>query len=452
MWKEGLICMKVMIVGAGKLGTKLSQALSNGEIEVTLMDTRAEVLERAKSHLDVFTVKANGVQVSLLKELKIWTYDLIIAVTSSDETNIVVSMLAKKLGCPKSVARIRNPEYAEQLNFIKNEMNIDQVINPELSTANEIERYVLGNYAFYSGEYAKGRVSMIDLNVSNMVSFVGKKIMELDNIEQLVIVAISRNGVILIPYGETVIEENDIIYVMGKKENVRTLVETYKSKANNKFVKKVMILGGGKIGYYLAKSLENQNVNVKIIESNIDRCVYLSEELNSSLIIHGDGTDINLLEEEDLANVDAFVAITGYDEENLLMSLRAKQLEVNKVIAKVSRQNYVNIIEKLGIDVAINPVNITASEILKYIRGGKVISVSLLLGGEAEVTEIKVAEELPVVGKRISKLGLPKGIIIGAILHKNKVVIPSGDTVIGAGDRLVIFSLLSEVSALEKYF
>ncbi|MEA3422675.1 MAG: Trk system potassium transporter TrkA [Bacillota bacterium] len=444
--------MKVMIVGAGKLGTKLSQALSNGEIEVTLMDTRAEVLERAKSHLDVFTVKANGVQVSLLKELKIWTYDLIIAVTSSDETNIVVSMLAKKLGCPKSVARIRNPEYAEQLNFIKNEMNIDQVINPELSTANEIERYVLGNYAFYSGEYAKGRVSMIDLNVSNMVSFVGKKIMELDNIEQLVIVAISRNGVILIPYGETVIEENDIIYVMGKKENVRTLVETYKSKANNKFVKKVMILGGGKIGYYLAKSLENQNVNVKIIESNIDRCVYLSEELNSSLIIHGDGTDINLLEEEDLANVDAFVAITGYDEENLLMSLRAKQLEVNKVIAKVSRQNYVNIIEKLGIDVAINPVNITASEILKYIRGGKVISVSLLLGGEAEVTEIKVAEELPVVGKRISKLGLPKGIIIGAILHKNKVVIPSGDTVIGAGDRLVIFSLLSEVSALEKYF
>ena len=361
-------------------------------------------------------------------------------------------MLAKKLGCPKSIARIRSPEYAEQLNFIKNEMNIDQVINPELSTANEIERYVLGSYSFYSGEYAKGRVSMIDFNVSNMTSFVGKKIMELDNINYLLIVAISRNGVILIPHGETVIETNDIIYVIGKKENISEFVETFRNKGSKKFVKKVMILGGGKIGYYLAKSLECQNVNVKIIESNMERCVYLSEELNSSLIIHGDGTDINLLEEEDLANVDAFVAITGFDEENLLMSLRAKQINVNKVIAKVSRQNYVNIIEKLGIDVAINPVNITASEILKYIRGGKVISVSLLLGGEAEVTEIKVAEELPIIGKSISKLGLPKGIIIGAILHKNKVLIPSGDSVINAGDRLVIFSLLSEVPALEKFF
>ncbi len=444
--------MKVMIVGAGKLGNKLAQALLNGEIEVTVMDTSAEVLDKVKSHLDVLTVKANGVQVSILKELGIETYDLIIAVTSSDETNIVISMLAKKLGCPKSIARIRSPEYAEQLDFIKNEMNIDQVINPELSTANEIERYVLGSYSFYSEEYAKGRVSMIDFNVSNMTSFVGKKIMELDNINHLLIVAISRNGVILIPHGETIIEENDIIYVIGKKENISTLVETFRNKANKKFVKKVMILGGGKIGYYLAKSLESQNVNVKIIESNMDRCVYLSEELNTSLIIHGDGTDINLLEEEDLANVDAFVAITGFDEENLLMSLRAKQIDVSKVIAKVSRQNYVNIIEKLGIDVAINPVNITASEILKYIRGGRVISVSLLLGGEAEVTEIKVAEELPIIGKKISKLGLPKGIIIGAILHKNKVLIPSGDSVINAGDRLVIFSLLSEVPALEKFF
>ncbi len=214
-----------------------------------------------------------------------------------------------------------------------------------------------------------------------------------------------------------------------------------------------MILGGSKLGFYLAKSLIQKGINVKIIESDMNRCKELADNLHDkALVIHGNGTDINLLEEEDLAEMDAFIGATGFDEENLFMSLRAKQLNVDKVIAKISRQSYVHIIEKLGIDMAINPVNITASEILKYIRGGKVVSVSLLLDGQAEVTEIIASDKLQILGVPIKDLNLPKGIIIGSIVHKGSVVIPNGDSKIKAGDRIVVFSLLSEVPALETFF
>lgn len=444
--------MKVVIVGAGKLGYKLAEAMLNGDIHVTMIDTNPKVLERINEHLDVLTVHANGVQIEILKGLNIHTYDLLIAVTDSDETNMIICSLAKKIGCPQTVARIRNPEYAQQLDFIKAEMGINHVVNPELATANEIIRYLLKSYTFYSGDYAKGKVSMIDFNIANLSDFVGKKIMDLEDMDGLLIVAISRNGEIIIPHGATTLQENDVIYVIGKKNSTNRLAEKYKASMNKKYIKKVMVLGGGKIGYYLTKKLTALGINVKLIERNKERCKYLSEQLDSGLIIHGDGTEINLLEEENLASMDAFIGVTGYDEENLLMTLMAKQAGVKKVIAKVSRPNYVHIIEKLGIDVALNPVNITASDILKFIRGGRVVSVSLLLGGQAEVTEVIASENLSIIGKPIAKLGLPKGIIIGAIVHQGKVIIPTGESVIQPNDRLVIFCLLSEIPALEAFF
>lgn len=222
---------------------------------------------------------------------------------------------------------------------------------------------------------------------------------------------------------------------------------------DKKTVKKVMILGGSKIGHYLADDLTKKGIHVKIIESDLNRCNFLSEQLHdNALIIHGDGTDVNLLEEEDLAQMDAFIGVTGYDEENLFMSLRAKQLGVDKVIAKNSRQSYIHVIEKLGIDVALNPVNITANEILKYIRGGKVVSVTLLLDGQAEVTEIIAAENSQILNIPIKNLNLTKGIIIGSIVRGGKVIIPKGDNVIQAGDRIIIFSLISELPVLETFF
>ncbi|SHH43852.1 Trk system potassium transporter TrkA [Clostridium grantii] len=445
--------MKVMIIGAGKLGTKLATAMLNGEIHVTIMDNNPSVLERLKDHLDVLTITANGAVKEVLEEVNIASYDLIISVTSSDEINILISSIAKNLGCKSSIARIRNPEYSNQLDYMKNVYNIDHVINPELATSNEILRYLMESYTFHFGDYAGGKVSLAYFNIKNLPNFVNKSISQVNFIDDILIVAVSRNGDIIVPNGDTILKENDFIYVFGHRSNLETVARSLKQSIDKKTVKKVMILGGGKIGYYLAASLSKRGVYVKIIESDLDRCKYLADNLHdNTLVIHGNGTDSNLLEEEDLAQMDAFIGVTGYDEENLFMSLRAKQLNIDKVIAKISRQSYVNIIERLGIDLAINPVNITASDILKYIRGGRVVSVSLLLDGQAEVTEIIVSDNLQVLNKPIKNLNLPNGIIIASIVHEDKVIVPNGDSTLQAGDRIVVFSLLSEVPALENFF
>lgn len=443
--------MKVMVVGAGKLGYKLAESMLNASVDVTLLDTNARVIERINDHLDVLTVTANGIEVEVLKELNIDRYDLLIACTDSDETNVLICTLAKKLGCGRTIARIRNPEYTMQLSFIKAEMGIDHIVNPDLATANEIFRYLSRSYNLYSEDFAKGRVSMIDFNVSHVEGFVGKQLKDLSGLDNLLIVAVSREGELLIPHGLTELHENDIVHVMGESKRVNQLSEGLGLSNGKRRVKKVMIFGGGKVGLYLAQQLRQANIAVTIVEQDEERCQYLSERLDDVLIIHGDGTDINLLEEEDLQAMDAFIGATGYDEQNLLMCLLAKQSGVGKVIAKISRPSYVQVIDKLGIDVALNPTNITASDILRFIRGGRVVSVSLLLGGEAEVTEIIVGGNLPIVGRPLAELGLPKGIIIGAIVHGGKVTIPNGSSIIHALDRLIIFCLTKDVGALDVF-
>ncbi|HZH92992.1 MAG TPA: Trk system potassium transporter TrkA, partial [Tissierellaceae bacterium] len=263
---------------------------------------------------------------------------------------------------------------------------------------------------------------------------------------------ISRDGDLIIPNGATEIQNGDIIHVIGKSDEIekisRRLGEDYKTK----IIRSAMILGGGNVGYYLAQRLEMNKVQVTLVEQDKKRSQELSELLDNVLIIHGDGTDIHLLEEENLRGMDAFIGVTGFDEENLLMALMAKQSGVRKSIAKISRSNYIKIIDRLKIDAAINPVYITASSILKYIRGGKVVSVSLLLGGNAEVTEIIIDKDLPCVGKRLIDLTMPKGMIIGAIVRDNDVIIPKGNTELMANDRIVVFCLSENLEGLKMFF
>lgn len=444
--------MRVLIIGAGKLGYKLASQLSFGGTLVTVMDSDSQVLEHISDHLDVMLIKGSGMHIEILEELGIHEYDLVIAVTKSDETNIVISSIAKRLGCKKSIARVRNPEYSTQSGFIKKTMDIDYIINPELATANEINRNLLYHYSLYSGDFAEGRIMMLHFAASDLPGFVGKKIREIKNINGILIGIISRGGEIIIPHGDNQIMEDDIVYVIGKKDNINQLAKMCKTSVQVKYIKRVMILGGGRIGYYLAKKLISQGISVKIVEKDKGRCEYLSENLDDILVICGDGTDINLLDEEDIASMDAFVGVTGHDEENLLMTLMAKHSGIKKAIAKVSKPNYIQVIEKLGIDVAVSPIDITASDILKYIRGGRVASVSLLLGGRAEVTEIIADKDMWFIGKPISDLSLPKGIIIGALEHKGEIITPTGSTIIYPGDRFVLLSSETEQKSLEEFF
>ncbi|MBC8590971.1 Trk system potassium transporter TrkA [Wansuia hejianensis] len=444
--------MKVLIVGAGKLGYKLAEHMIWEDIDVTLMDTNPKILERINEHIDVLTIVANGIDIKALKEIDIEDYDLLVASTNRDETNTVICSLAKKLGCKQTIARIRNPEYMEQLDFIKEEMGIDHIINPDLATAQAIEKYLLKSYSFHSDEFASGKVQMLDFNIGHHIEFVEKRLMDLQGLDSLLISAISRDGNIIIPNGSTRLKENDTIHIIGKSEDINRFSIDYNFGRKNKEVEKVMILGGSNIGYYLAKKLSKSKILVKLIEKDRERAQELSDILDDILVIHGDGTDINLLEEEMLNHMDAFVGATGFDEQNLLMALMAKQSGVSKSIAKISRQNYTKIIDRLGVDAALNPIYITASSILKIIRGGKVVSVSLLLGGDGEVTEIIVGEDSPFIEKPLAELSLPKGIIIGAIVRDGNVIIPKGDSIIMGNDRIVVFCATEDLPTLKKFF
>lgn len=442
-----------MVIGAGKLGYKLAESMVMEDIDVTVIDYDQKKLDFVNEHLDVLTVLANGIDISILRELGINNYDMLVATTDSDETNTLICSLAKKLGCKTTIARIRNPEYMQQLDFIKHEMGIDYIINPDLATAQAIERYLLKNYNFYSGEFASGKVQMIDFNIEDMEEFVGKKLMELDYFSGMLVTAISRNGEIIIPNGSTVLLPNDTIFVIGKTTDIDKLNDRITDKdIVKKDVERVMILGGSNIGYYLAQKLVKANISVTLVEKDKERCQELTETLSDVLIIHGDGTDIHLLDEEGISSMDAFVGVTGFDEENLLMALMAKQSGVPKTVAKISRQNYSKIIDRLGIDAALNPIYITASEILKVIRGGKIVSVSLLLGGDAEVTEMIVGKDSPIVGKSLEELKLPKGIIVGVVVHDGEVIIPNGKTRIYADDRVIIFCLTEHLTTLKMFF
>lgn len=444
--------MKVLIVGVGKLGYKLAQLMIDEGIDVTLIDNNSKRLESINEHIDVLTIEANGIDINVLKEIDIKTYDLLVASTDNDETNTVVCLLAKKLGCTKTIARIRNPEYMMQLDFIKQEMGIDHIVNPDLDIARSIEKYLLKSYLFHSDEFASGKVQMFDFHIGNHNDFLGKKLRELVGFQKLLITAILRDGEIIIPHGDTILLENDTIYIIGESGDIKDFNVKFGFEKANKEIKRVMIMGGSNSAYYLAKNLAKSNISVKIIEKDKERAETLSRVLEDALIIHGDGTDINLLEEEMLSQMDAFVGVTGLDEQNLLMALMCKQAGVTKTIAKVSRQNYTKIIDRLCIDAALNPVYITASNILKFIRGGKVISVSLLLGGEAEVTEIIVSENSPFLNKPLVDLNLPKGIVIGAIVRHGEVIIPKGNSSIITNDRIVIFSLKEDLETLKRFF
>ena len=444
--------MKVIIIGAGKLGFKLAESLVAEEVDVTVIDNNSKVIDFVNEHIDVLTIVANGMDINVLKDLGIEKYDLLVATTDRGERNALICSLAKKLGCKETVARIRDPEYVEQLNLLKEDLGIDHIVNPDLATAFAIEKYLLKNHNFYSGEFASGKVQMVDINIENMEEFVGKKIVDLKGFKELLITAISRDGKAIIPDGNTELQAKDIIHVIGKTERINELNDVFTDDITKKDIERVMILGGSNIALYLAKSLSKQHISVTIIEQDRERCHELTELLDNTVIIHGDGTDINLLEDERMDTMDAFVGTTGFDEENLLMALVAKQAGVYKTVAKISRRNYIKIIDRLGIDVALNPIFITESNILKLIRGGRITSVSLLIGEEGEVTEISISDNLAVVGKSLKELVLPNGVVIGAIVRNGEVIIPNGKTIIKANDKIIVFSLSEDLPALKMFF
>ncbi len=444
--------MKVLIVGAGKLGVRLAKVMDAEQFDVTLVDINPKKVEKLNEQLDVLTVEGNGVDIKFLRNINAKIFDLVVATTDNDETNIVICDFVKKLGCKKTIARIRDIEYSDQMRFIKETIGIDLIINPDLSTARMIAKYLLRDLTYYTGEFASGKVKIIDFNIKENERFIHKRIMDLEDLEGLLITAISRENDLLIPSGETSLEKNDTIYVLGDIATIDKFTKKYKLNGTQKAIDDVMIIGGGHIGTYLAQKLAKEKVNVKLIEQDKYRVQVLTELLDHVLIIHGDGSDINLLEQEEINSMQAVVTVTGLDELNLLVAMIAKHNDVNKSIAKVSRDNYAKVINDLQIDAAINPLNISVSNILKFVRGNKVESISLLLGGEGEVSELIANKDMFFINKPLAQAQLPKGVLIGAIIHDGEVSIANGASVIQENDRIIVFCHASKVAKFKDIF
>ncbi len=443
--------MNVAIVGAGKLGFKVAEALLGGDYAITMIDKNEDVLHKLSQHLDVMTINADAKDIAVLKNININTFHYLLAVTDNDETNIVISAFAKKLGCRHVIARVREPEYMNQFDFIKETMHIDSIINPDLAITVEIYKYLAEKYTLSNGIFTSGKISLIEFPSKRFSKLVGRSIPEVgEYLPNMLIAAISRNGKVIIPHGNDHIQNGDFLYVVGEKDQIISLNKKVHEKGRYTNLQKVMIIGGGKTGFYLAEKLSEFGAAVKLVEKNKERCRYLSTHLNNVMVLHSDGTDISLLEEENMNEMDAFVTATGYDEENLLLALTAKQHGIADVISKVSHESYKGLIERMGVDVVLNPLDITASNILRFIQGSKKIISSLLIQGQAEIMEIIAHSHMTMIGVPLAELELPDGVLIAAIHRGKDVIIPTGTTKIELHDKVIILSLLSEIGDLEK--
>ena len=448
--------MNIIIVGSGKVGYTLAEQLVNESHNVTVVDVREDTLQRASDSLDVIGVRGNGVSSEVLKEAGAENAQMLVAATDSDEVNMVVCLTAKNLGTRYVIARIRNPEYNSTLAELRRNLKIDMVINPENAAAGEVFRLLRFPSAANVETFCRGRVELMGFTLQKGDFLVGTPLSDLSaQVKRLSLLfcAVERGEEVIIPNGSFVPKAEDKLYLMGQPDSLDQffrLLGRYVSR-----IRQVVIVGGGKITAYLA---ERRKLRVKILEQNEDVCLRLSERFPKATVICGDGTDQEVLESEDLLSSDAFVTLTDQDEENLIMSLYAKQQGVPKVITKCSRENYAGIARSIGLDSVISPKFLTATYILRLVRGfentqGNVMnSLHRIAGGGAEAMEFTVTENTRYLGTPLKNLRLRRGILLAVIVRKQEIIIPEGNTFLQEKDDVIIISRNSGILDLNDIY
>ena len=446
--------MKIAIAGAGKLGLRIVDILMGGGHSITLIDKDEELIQRLSQTLDIAMIAGNAKEASLLEEIGISDFDYFIASTDRDEKNIVIGAIAKQLGVPDVIARIRDPEHSEQEELIKETFGIDYIVNPDYSVAEEINKYLVEKYSFRGGVLHAEGVSLLEITIDKKPELVGAGISQVRDYlagKGMSLAAISKNGriIILAEEDDLIIEEYDVLYAVGESGRIDRAAAEFVDNERYTGIQHVMIAGGGKAGFYLARMLEEFGASVKIIELDKRRCQYLAANLQSALILNGDATDTELLNEENFSGMDAFVSATGFDEDNLLLALMAKQAGIEDVIAKISRENYGTLITGMGVDMVLNPIDISASHIVRNIKDASIVS-SQIIQGQAEFVCITVGRGMSAAGKDIGSLKLSHGLAIVALERGADIILPDTATIIMEGDRIFVLGLLSESFDLEK--
>ncbi|WP_242202299.1 Trk system potassium transporter TrkA [Aestuariivivens insulae] len=448
--------MKIIIAGAGEVGFHLAKLLSYESQEITLIDTSKESLAHADTHLDIKVIKGDATSIAILKDARVESSDLVIGVTASETTNITVCVLSKQLGAKRTIARISNTEFItnkDELGFTK--FGIDELISPEALAASEIELSLKQSSFDDNYEFEDGALTMAGLTLSKEALFVGKTVKEAAQIFpeiHFVPIAIQRAGTqyTLIPRGNTKFKKGDnVVFITSEGGGEELCKLTGKV---NKEIKNVMILGGSQIGFKTARDLSAKGFNVKLLERNKERAFDLADELPNVLVINSDGRKVDILDEEGLSNMDAFIAVGDNSETNIMSCLVAKSKGVGKSIALVENMDYFELSHSIGIDTLINKKLLAANNIFRYIRKGEVVAMTKLSNMNAELLEFEVKATSAICNKVIKQIDFPRSAIIGGVIRNGVGLTALGDFKIQEGDRVVVCSLLRSIKGVEKLF
>ena len=443
--------MRVVIVGAGKLGFSLAERLAQEEHEVIVIEQDEERRLIVQNSLDVMAIVGNGANPQFLTNSVAKDANLLVAVTDSDEVNMIACMAAKKIGIPQTIARVRNQEFAcaDQFNFNES-LGIDLAINPEMTTAVEISRILLTPAALAVEDFADGKVRLLEVKISPESTLVNIPLLRLILPRDILVAGILRQNMMIIPHGEDYLLPQDNVFFVGGADAIEKFGNQFADKKSK--IERIMIIGAGRIGRHLAKILVKAGLSVKVIDKNRERCRELVDRLGKGLVLCGEGTDIDLLVEEGVGEADAVVCLTDDDKLNLLLALLAKNLGAQKTIVRVGRSDYMSLMGKVGVDVVLSPRLLTAGVILRQVRRGNIVAVTLLEGAKAEAMEILVPAKCQIAGKKLKNLKFPRNSLVGALIHGEEVSVPNGETILHGGDRVVVFTLPDIVKKVGKFF
>ena len=442
--------MRVIVVGAGIVGHTIAKKLSSEGQDVVVIEKEEKRLNDLSETLDVKLVHGSGSSPKALLEAEIERSDMVIAVTDSDEVNMIACLIAgTQSKVPKKIARIRNPDYTQLTALLEEgNLNIDFTINPERVTAERILKILEVPGATDIVDFSNGLVKLIGLRLDEDCPLLGKKLNDLRQEHKILLSGVYRGSRTIVPRGNIVLKAGDLVFVVTVPESINKVLNLFgKSEEAGR---KVVIVGGGNIGMYLAQKLGEMNFQAKIVERNEQRCSFLAETLEKTLVLHGDGTDEELLREESIENVDTFIAVTSDEEDNILISLLAKNLGASRVISLINKPEYISLISSLGVDIVVSPRAASVSGILQFVRRGKVVSVTTLMEERMEALETIAMETSDIVNKPIKKIKFPEGAMIGAVVRGDEVIIPDGETIVKPDDKVIIFALHKSVAEVEK--
>lgn len=447
--------MKIVIIGDGKVGYKLAKQLSSEKYDIILIDNNEEKLRKSIERMDVFCVAGEGGSVEVQQRADVPHADLVIACTSTDECNMLSCLIARRLGARHTIARVRNPIYYKQIDFLKKDLHLSMVVNPELIVAGDITRLLLFPDASKVETFVKGRVELVEFPI-HCGKLEGLSLSELYARfqVQVLVCAVESGETVLIPDGDYILKAGDKLHIAASHQNMEQFFK--KIALRKEKIKNAMICGGGRVAYYLASQLCNLGMNVKIIERNRERCEELCELLPQATIINGDATEHDLLIEEGIEKTDAFIALTGMDEENIIMSLFASKRSVSKVIVKINEDRRAMMIDELGLDSIVSAKTATADAILGYVRARRnsqcsanVETMYQLLDGRVEALEFIIKSENAYTGVPLKDLNLKVNNIIACIARGRKIIIPNGDDSIQVGDSVVIITMTKQIRDLD---